>query len=209
LGQPSHVSAPSFRHYASTVSALTLGQFMFKSFTGSDKKVPAGSKQAVAEPAPPHTLEWAVKLMLAGAAVSTIYLVFGVIVTAAGRSSLINALIKSNDTEPKSKQLSLSQIHTLATFYVAETAIVGVIAIALWLFMARMNIRGLNWARITASVFFLLWTYYTYVSIGQTRGDVTLVVSTAFVLLTWVIGVASLYLLWRPPSTAFFKGQSR
>jgi hypothetical protein len=181
---------------------------MFKSFTGNDKKAPAGRKQAVAEQAPPSTLQLAVKLMLAGAAVSTVYLVFGVIVTAGARNSLISALIKSNDTEPKSKQLTLSQIHTLATFYVAETAIVGVIAIALWLWMARMNIRGRTWARITASVFFLLWTYYTYVSIGQTRGDATLIISTAFVLLTWVIGVASLYLLWRPQSTAFIKDQS-
>jgi hypothetical protein len=179
---------------------------MFKSFTASDKKVPAGRKQAPAEPAP-NTVQWAVKLMLAGAAASTVYLVFGVIVTAGQRNALINALIKTNETQPKSKQLTLTQIHSLATFYVVETVIIGVIAIALWLWMARKNAAGRNWARITASVFFLLWTYYTYVSTGQTNGAVTLIISTVIVALTWLIGAVTLVLMWRPQSTLFYKGQ--
>jgi len=194
---------------------------MFKSFTASDKKGSAGPEgrkrglavfAALAAPdsgsGVPGTVQRAVKLMLAGAAASTVYLVFGVIVTAGQRNSLINALITSNNAEPKSKQLTLSQIHTLATFYIVETLIIGLIAIALWLWMARMNSGGRNWARITASVLFLLWTYYTYVSIGQTRGAASLIISTVIVLVIWLIGLASLFLLWRPPSTAFFKGRA-
>ena len=188
---------------------------MFKSFAASDKKASGaggGRKRLLALPdsasGAPDTVQRAVKLMLAGAAASTVYLVFGVIVTAGQRNSLINALIANNKTQPVSKQLTLSQIHTLATFYVVETVIIGLIAIALWLWMARMNSGPRNWARITASVFFLLWTYYTYVSIGQTRGAATLITSTVIVLLIWLLGVASLFLLWRPQSTAFFKGQS-
>ncbi len=184
---------------------------MFKSSAGSDKKVPAGRRQAFPDRllAAPGSVQWAVKLMLAGAAASTVYLVFGVIVTASERSALINALIASNKTQAKSKQLTVSQIHSLATFYVVEVIIIGLIAIALWLWMARMNSAGRNWARITASVFFVLWTYYTYVNIGQTRGAATHIASMVIVLVIWVIGLASLFFLWRPTSTAFFKTQPR
>jgi hypothetical protein len=185
---------------------------MFKSFTASDKKPPASGKPSSRskQPQPSHselpaTLQWSVKLMLAGAAVSTVYLVFAVIVTFSVKSSLA----RWNATEPKAKQLTASQLNSLATYYIVSTVIIGLIAIGLWLWMARMNTAGRNWARITASVLFLLWTYYTYVSVGQTHGAATLITSTAIVLVTWLIGLAALWLLWRPASSAFIKAQSR
>jgi hypothetical protein len=186
---------------------------MFKSFTASDKKLPASGKpssrskqpQPSRYSEPPATLQWSVKLMLAGAAVSTVYLVFAVIVTFSVKSSLA----RWNATEPKAKQLTTSQLNSLATYYIVSTVIIGLIAIGLWLWMARMNTAGRSWARITASVLFLLRTYYTYVSIGQTHGAATLITSTAIVLVTWLIGLAALWLLWRPASSAFIKAQSR
>ena len=36
--------------------------------------------------------------------------------------------------------------------------VVGLIGIALWIWMAQMNKRGRNWARITSTVFFALDT---------------------------------------------------
>jgi hypothetical protein len=181
---------------------------MFKSFT---QKLPAPGttgRGTVAEHDAPETVQWAVRLMLVGAAISTLFLLFGVVVTVSERNSLINALISWNKTQPKSKQLSLSQIHSYVTVSIVTIIIVGLISIALWLWMARMNSGGRNWARITASVLFALWTFYTYQSIGDTRGAATLVASTVIVLLIWLVGLASLFLLWRPASTMFFKSQS-
>jgi hypothetical protein len=183
---------------------------MFKSFTD---KLPASSRPASRpkqsprgqDPEPPATVQRSVKLMLAGAAVSTVYLVFALIVTASVKSSLV----RWNATEPKAKQLTASQVNSLATYYIVSTIVIGLIAIGLWLWMARMNTAGRSWARITSTVFFLLWTYYTYVSIGETHGAATLIISMAVVLVLWLIGLAALYLLWRPASSAFFKAQSR
>ncbi len=183
---------------------------MFKSFT---EKLPVGSKPSprpgrsprAQDAEPPATVQWSVKLMLAGAAVSTVYLIFALIVTASIKSSLV----KWNATQPKAKQLTASQLNSLTTYYIVSTIIIGLIAIGLWLWMAKMNGTGRNWARIVASVLFVLWSYYTYVSIGQTRGAATLVVSTVIVVVTWLIGLAALYLLWRPASSAYFKAQSR
>ena len=142
--------------------------------------------------------------MLAGAAVSTVYLVFALIITA----SIKTDLVRWNATEPKAKQLTASQLNSLATYYIASTIIVGLIAIGLWLWMAKMNTAGRSWARIVSSVLFALWSYYTYVSIGQTHGAATLIISTVIVLVTWLIGLASLFLLWRPASTAFYKAKA-
>jgi hypothetical protein len=181
---------------------------MFKSFAEKLPARPAGGKGTVGQPEPPVTVQWAVKLMLIGAAVSTVFLLFGVVVTASERNSLINALIAWNKTQPKSKQLTLSQIHSYVTVSIVTIIIVGLISVALWLWMARMNTNGRNWARITASVLFALWTFYTYQSIGATRGAATLIASTIIVLVIWVVGLGSLFFLWRPDSTVFFKSQS-
>ena len=178
---------------------------MFKSFAEKLPVLAATGKGTVGQPDAPETMRRAVKLMLVGAAISTVFLLFGVIVTVSERNSLINALISWNKTQPKSKQLSLSQIHSYVTVSIVTIIIVGLVSIALWLWMARMNSGGRNWARIAASVLFALWTFYTYQSIGDTRGAATLVASTIIVLLIWLVGLASLFLLWRPASTLFYK----
>jgi hypothetical protein len=179
---------------------------MFKSFTDRLPALGTPGKGEVAEPELPVTMQWAVKLMLVGAAISTVFLVFAAIVTANVKSSLL----RWNATLPKGKQYTTSQITDAANSYIATTIIIGLVAIALWLFMARMNRRGKNWARITATAFFVLWTYYTYVSIGQTRGSTTFIAALVLVVAIWLVGVASLILLWRPPSSEFFKsGSSR
>lgn len=191
---------------------------MFKSFT---EKLPTGSKPSSRSPqpskkgsrspapssdaTPPDTVQWAVKLMLAGAAISTVYLVFALIVTA----SIKTDLTRWNATQAKSKQLTASQLNSLATYYVVSTILIGLIAIGLWLWMAKMNTRGRKWARIVASVLFALWSYYTYVSIGETHGAATLITSTVIVLVTWLIGLGALFLLWRPTSSAFYNEQTR
>lgn len=157
------------------------------------------------EPAPPVTVQWAVKLMLVGAAISTVYLVFALIVT----RNVKSVLTQYNATLPKAKQLSPGQVSNAANSYIFSTILIGVIAIALWLWMARMNNKGKAWARITASILFALWSIYTWFSIGDTRGSATLIAATVMVLVTWLVGVGALFLLWRPASTVFFKDRSR
>jgi uncharacterized membrane protein (UPF0136 family) len=73
----------------------------------------------------------------------------------------------------------------------------GLVPVALWLWMARSVGRGRNWARITSTVLFVLAT----LELIGSRGVVP-VVSAA---LTWLIGLAAVWLLWRPAASAFFK----
>ena len=73
----------------------------------------------------------------------------------------------------------------------------GLALIALWLWMARATSQGKNWARILSTVLFGLATLEL-----QGNHGVALVF-TAW--MTWLTGLAAVWLLWRPASNAFFK----
>jgi hypothetical protein len=87
----------------------------------------------------------------------------------------------------------------------------GLVLVVLWLWMARADGQGRNWARIVSTVLFGLATM-------QLRGDVTQPASragfgvtvlyygvTALAVAGWLAGAVAVWLLWRPDSTAFFK----
>lgn len=186
---------------------------MFKSFTASDKKQPAkpgrtGPADLAGPPAPPAPVHRAARLMQAGAVVSTLSLIFTVI----GSFSLKHNMMTANAQKLQDHQITASQISSTATGLIVYTIVIGLVSIGLWLWMARMNEAGRRWARITASVFFALWSLYTYSVIGELHGGVTvtatLIVSLILILALWVIGAATVFYLWRPASTAYFKAQS-
>ena len=74
----------------------------------------------------------------------------------------------------------------------------GLAVIALWLWMARATSQGRNWARILSTVLFGLATL-------QLRIGNHGVAQVFFAVLTWLSGLAAVWLLWRPASSAFFK----
>ena len=79
----------------------------------------------------------------------------------------------------------------------------GVIGIGLWLWMARANNQGKNWARILSTVLFGLATLDLVGVFSQPKTVLGLV----FPVLTWLVGLGAVFLLWRPESSAFFKPQ--
>ena len=178
---------------------------MFKSSTVSHKRITngnkpsAGGKQPLTESAtPPATVLRAIRLMYGGAATSTVYLIVALVTI----SSLKNALASENKTAKH--PLTASQINGEATGYIIYVVFVGVVAIALWLWMARMNGQGKNWARITATILFCLWTLNTVGTVTQTR----LILAMVFPVIAWLLGLGTVFLLWRPDSAAFFKLKS-
>ena len=147
-------------------------------------------------PAPAPVLT-AVKLMYAGAAVSTVPLI-------------IALAFVGND------------VNTLIT----RAMVFGLAVIALWLWMARANGQGRNWARILSTVLFGLATLELISARPQYPGDylgrfviggqVYSVIHSGFgvtvlglivPVLTWLAGLAAVWLMWRPASSAFFKPQ--
>ena len=140
--------------------------------------------------APPSVLN-AVKLMYAGAAVSTVSLVISLVDISGTKA----AIRKARPT------LTAAQVNQLNTFIITLAIVSGVIGVALWLWMAKANGQGRNWARILSSVLFGLATLDMFGVLSQPKTLLGLV----FPVLTWLIGLGAVILLWRRDSTEFFK----
>jgi hypothetical protein len=159
------------------------------------------SGQPVEPPQPPAptSVLTAVKLMYAGAAVSAVELIIG-----------LALIIVDINAAARGRFLG----HGLAgqkPLVITVWVVLGLVMIALWLWMARANGQARNWARILSTVLFGLATL-------QLRGDFTQPVShtgsgatvlyyasAALFVAVWLVGGAAVWLLWRPASSAFFK----
>jgi len=75
-------------------------------------------------------------------------------------------------------------------------SIVALFLVALWMWMARANGRGDRRARIFSTVLLALATLHLSVS----RGLAQLVFAVAI----WLVGLAAVWLLWRPASSKYF-----
>jgi hypothetical protein len=151
----------------------------------------AGQVPEPIRPEPPDSVLTAVKLMYAGAVVSAISLVVGLITI----NSLKSAIQKAYPA------YTSSQVHSIEVATVVFIVIFGLIGVGLWVWMAVANKRGGNWARITASVFFGLNTLSLFAGFARPEPLASRLVG----LLIWLIGLGAIVMLWRSESTAFFK----
>jgi hypothetical protein len=132
----------------------------------------------------------AVRLMYAGAVVSALSLIVGL----ATIGSLRSSLHKSDPT------LTASQLHSLQSVVVVGSVVIGVIGIALWVWMALMNKAGKSWARIVSTVLFGLDTLFLLLGVARAGAAAGTLVS----ILTWLIGLGAVIFLWRKDSSAYF-----
>jgi hypothetical protein len=156
----------------------------------------SGQPERPPAPAPART---AVKLMYAGAAVSLVPLL--VALPSIGD-------IKSYHVRWDGHTETAAQLSQLRPLLITLAIVGGLIVPAVWLWMARANGQGRNWARIWSTVLFGLATLQLT---GTTAGTGIRFGVTAFgviiSVLTWLIGVAAVWLLWRPACREFFKLQ--
>jgi hypothetical protein len=160
------------------------------------QRYPSSGKPVELErPPAPQSVVNAVKLMYAGAAVSTV--------------SLIISLADIGGTKAAIKRarpnLTATQVNQLNTFIISLAIISGLIGIGLWLWMARANNQGKNWARIVSTVLFGLATLDLFGVLTQPKTLVGLV----FPVLTWLLGLGAVFLLWRKENNDFYRPLGR
>jgi hypothetical protein len=149
--------------------------------------ISSGLRMRLRPSVPPSTptVRAAVRLMYAGVAVTTVSLIAAIIsVALVGRGAA-----------------SLRVLGRSQPVLVAITVgiVIGLVLIALWLWMAWANGQGRNWARILSTAVVGLAPLQLFGAHG--------IVQLIFAVLTWLIGAAAVWLLWRPASNAFFKSQ--
>ncbi len=128
-----------------------------------------------------------------GAAVSTVSLIISLADIGGSKAAIRKAR----------PSLSAAQVNQLNTFIITLAIVSGLVGIGLWLWMARANGRGKNWARIVSTVLFCLATLDLIGVFSEPKTALSLI----FPILTWLVGLGAICLLWRPESTAFFKPQ--
>lgn len=147
----------------------------------------------------PNSVQTAVKFMYAGAALSLLELIVGLATIGSLKSAIEQAGRKAG------KHYTPTQVHQLEVTSVVFAVIVGVIAIGLWIWMARANQAGHSYARITGTVFFGLNTLFLFLSLARPHVGLGLI----FNLLVWLAGLGAVILLWRKESGPYFSPRTR
>ena len=163
-----------------TAAQATAAQATAAQATASQPSPSTGQPVDLLRPAAPAPVLTAVKLMYGGAA--TTAAVF-----------LIAALPFIGDFHVR----FFGHRVTATPLSITVVIVISLVPIVLWLWMARAVGQGRNWARILSTVLFVLAT-------DELQGEHGLLpVFLAWV--TWLTGLAVVWLLWRPASRAFFK----
>lgn len=146
----------------------------------------------------PSTIRYAVWGMFAGAALSAIGVVASLFTTDQIRAAAEESMAAQPD-------VTQGMIDTAVTISLVLAIGVGLIGVALWVWMAFANRAGKSWARIVATVLGALNILSTPFTLSQ---DSATTLSTTMGLLQLVLGIAILVLLWLPASTAYYKARS-
>jgi hypothetical protein len=142
-------------------------------------------------PSVPRQVTNAVRAMYAGAAASVVGIVIEILTISATKTAI----------EKRSHHLTASQVNNLGHGVVIGVVIGGLIAIAVWIVIARACRNGSNTARIIGTVLFALATLE---AIGSSVAPLAVAVK-AFWPVIWLCGLIAVIFLWQRPSTAFFK----
>ena len=144
---------------------------------------------------PPRSVLNAVRLMYAGAALEVLILILALVTM----GSLKSAILAEHPDYTAAQLRNAEDARTV-------TLIVGaLITTGLWLWMARANGKGLNWARIVAAVFFGINTLDLLLSFFLVHAAATLIVT----VIAWLVGLGAILLLFSRESAPFYKQQAR
>jgi DMSO/TMAO reductase YedYZ heme-binding membrane subunit len=141
-------------------------------------------------PAPPAAVLNAVKVMYAGAAVSVIHAIAYLVTENATKAAISN----------KYPNWPAGTLNTVTHVGVIIGAIAGLIAAALFIWIARSCRNGKNWARVTGTVFFFIAILGTIYDLVSAEATITAILN----FLNLAIGLAAVVLLWLWRSNAFF-----
>jgi len=172
---------------------------------------PSSGQSAEPERHPaPGPVRTAVKLMYAVAAVWTVLLIRALVLIGKAGHATVNGHTLHGRPVP-ADTVSLPGLAFGDAAPVAVVAVFALVVIALWLWMARATGQGTNWARILSTVLFGLATLQlrgVFAAPVSHLGVGLIVLGVIVPVLGWLAGLAAVWLLWRPASSAFFKPQA-
>jgi hypothetical protein len=134
----------------------------------------------------------AVRVMYAGAWASTIGIVLDLVTVRSLQARLVTM------TNTNGSRLTAAQVAQQEHLAIAALVAMGVVAVGLWVWMARSNRDGKSWARPVATAIFAAATLQL---VGDLNGSSALagtVETRVYGVVVWLIGLAAVILLWQP-----------
>jgi len=152
----------------------------------------------------PATLRNGVWLMLAGAVLSAISLLYSLLTFNSQMDEATGRLRNMPNVTPE----IINMAHTVA---LTAAVFSGVVSILLWLWMAWMNHQGRKWARIVATILAAFSLFSAPVSWAQSSANGMQVSAAQIILplLTMIAGIGAVVLIWLRPSSEYYAFQSR
>jgi hypothetical protein len=144
------------------------------------------------QPPPPSVIN-AVRVMYAGAAVSVISVIAGLVASGSAKSGIRAA----------HPDLTASQVSAYAEFDLVSVLIVGLVGVGMWIWLARMCRDGRRVVRVVGTVLFGVDTLLQ--GLGFTQ-PVTLAARIPG-LLVWLVGLVAVVLLWRRDAADYFNAE--
>jgi len=168
---------------------------MYQSYPGG---APAPEQYGQPASPAPQSVTRAVQLMYAGAVASLIGIVIGLTTTGSLRS----------DIQKRSPTMTPAHVTDAVHLEIGFAIVGGLIAAALWIWMAQSNKAGKSWARILSTVLFAISTISALASLagGALAGGGA---SRIYGIVVWLIGLAATILLWQRASSNYFKSAPR
>ena len=164
---------------------------------GSYPTGPGGQPpQRPAAPEQPSSIALAVKLMLVGAGLSVLSLLYSV-TTLGGLKDDIRTELAKNDTN-----VSQSTIDAAYAVTITIAVVFGLIGALLWVWMAWKNGQGRSWARIVATVFAAFNVLGLLFTLAGGNSEPLSAIAS---VVSSVLGVVIVVLLWRKESTHFYE----
>jgi hypothetical protein len=165
-----------------------------------DPHNPYAAPYAPGPPPPrPGSIDLAVTLMRVGAALSLLGLVLVFFMGDVMRETVEKSIRDSG------AEVTPDAVDAAVAVGTGFAVVVGLIGVALWLWMAHMNGKGRGWARILATVFFGFFVLSTLVSLAQPAPGLSRVAT--FVQLA--LGAVIVVLLWKKESSAYYQAMSQ
>ncbi|NRQ48912.1 hypothetical protein [Aeromicrobium stalagmiti] len=156
--------------------------------------------QGGAAPEQPSSISTAVKLMLVGAALSVLSLVYSLATMGDLKDQIRDELAK-NDPD-----VSQSTVDAAYSVGIGFAVVFGLLGAFLWVWMAWKNGQGRSWARVVATVFGGLNLVGALFTFSAGNSEPLSLVATGVSL---VLAVVVLVLLWRPESTRYYEDVTR
>ena len=164
---------------------------MYQPYPGESQ---SQTSEPSSRPAIPQSVTRAVQLMYVGAAASLI----GIVIDILARHAIRNALATRKTAHP----LTTSQLNSNYHLVLGVLIVGGVIAVALWLWMAYSCKAGKGWARIVSTVLFAIETINVVAGASAISSGGA---SRIYSIVIWLIGFGAIIFLWQRSSTEYFK----